>query len=84
MDDIIDAAQVMFEEDGISQETVNELRSVGLHFLLTTGCCTLLDVSSHICTALSVLSIPEVFHRRTPAYFTALWPFARVGAIFDS
>ena len=29
MDDILDAAQVMFEEDGISQETVNDLRVVG-------------------------------------------------------
>lgn len=34
MDDIIDAAQVMFEEDGISQETVNELRSVSPNLLL--------------------------------------------------
>ena len=36
MDDIIDAAQVMFEEDGISQETVNELRSVSLNLLRAT------------------------------------------------
>lgn len=37
MDDIIDAAQVMFEEDGISQDTVKELREVCLLLSFATN-----------------------------------------------
>lgn len=47
MDDIIDAAQVMFEEDGIGQDTVKELREVCLLLLLlplATKCNIFLDL----------------------------------------
>lgn len=67
MDDILDAAQTMFEEDGISQETVNELRLVGPHYFFRTTvprCSTLPAiscVSDYICTALSPVSSSVVF-----------------------
>ena len=32
MDDVIDTCQVTFEEDGINQQTLNDLRTVGLAF----------------------------------------------------
>ena len=32
MDDVIDNCQVTFEEDGINQQTLNDLRMVGLSF----------------------------------------------------
>ena len=61
MDDIIDAAQVMFEEDGISQETVNELRSVSPNLLLEPTChCTGLDWQ---CLAFPTSLYTEFLHR---------------------
>lgn len=33
MDDVIDNCQVTFEEDGINQQTLNDMKTVGLFFL---------------------------------------------------
>jgi len=33
MNDVIENCQVTFEEDGINQQTLNDLRTVGLSFL---------------------------------------------------
>jgi len=32
MDDVIDNCQVTFEEDGINQQTLNDMKTVGLFF----------------------------------------------------
>ena len=32
MDDVIDNCQVTFEEDGINQQTLNDMRTVGFSF----------------------------------------------------
>lgn len=48
MDDVIESCQVTFEEDGVNQHTLDELRKVGL----LLGCCvfpgySLPDVDVH-------------------------------------
>lgn len=55
MDDIIDAAQVMFEEDGISQDTVKELREVRL----SSSVCDRLNIFLDLGKTQSVLSDPS-------------------------
>jgi len=34
MDDVIDNCQVTFEEDGINQQTLNDMKTVGLFIFL--------------------------------------------------
>ncbi len=36
MDDVIDNCQVTFEEDGINQQTLNDMKTVGLSFSYST------------------------------------------------
>lgn len=37
MDDVIDNCQVTFEEDGINQQTLNDMKTVGLSFSFLTA-----------------------------------------------
>lgn len=48
IDEVMQSSQVNFEEDGVDQQTLNEMRTVGPPFLSASVHCTIKSAAVHL------------------------------------